>query len=218
MTLYTVIYYSIMLYHIIVHYIIVYHIIAYYSILQHIILSYHIYIYTHIYLQPDDDLWTSNLHWTLGFPGPRQDAWSYPQLAGQSRIVYLYYIYIQRERDRQIDRQIDRCIHTQTYIIGGAAPCRRPATSWWTRPAAGAWWCPKRPHVDRQIDRQIERQIDRETDRQIDRYIDRQIDRQRERDREIERQIYRERERDPAVPFAASFPTPTRACASDNGL
>ena len=31
----------------------------------------HIYIYIYIYLQPDEDLWISNLHWTLGFPGPR---------------------------------------------------------------------------------------------------------------------------------------------------
>ena len=30
-----------------------------------------IYIYIYTYLQPDEDLWISNLHWTLGFPGPR---------------------------------------------------------------------------------------------------------------------------------------------------
>ena len=29
------------------------------------------YIYIYIYLQPDEDLWISNLHWTLGLPGPR---------------------------------------------------------------------------------------------------------------------------------------------------
>ena len=31
----------------------------------------YIYIYIYIYLQPDEDLWISNLHWMLGFPGPR---------------------------------------------------------------------------------------------------------------------------------------------------
>ena len=41
------------------------------------------------YLQPDEDLWISNLHWTLGFPGPR---WMHaPSLPSRSvRIVPMF--------------------------------------------------------------------------------------------------------------------------------
>ena len=41
------------------------------------------------YLQPDENLWISNLHWTLGFPGPR---WMHaPSLPSRSvRIVPMF--------------------------------------------------------------------------------------------------------------------------------
>ena len=50
----------------------------------------YIYMYIYIYLQPDEDLWISNLHWTLGFPGPR---WMHaPSLPSRSDNMYYTYV------------------------------------------------------------------------------------------------------------------------------
>ena len=44
----------------------------------------------YVYLGPADDLWTSNLHWTLGLPGPRRMQVPIPGMLGQAPIVPMF--------------------------------------------------------------------------------------------------------------------------------